>query len=39
LSDDLIRELENELRAAGALAEGAFVPRSPHKLVKKKVKR
>jgi manganese/zinc/iron transport system permease protein len=32
LSEDLIRDLERELRAQGALAEGEFVPRSPHVL-------
>lgn len=35
LSDDLIRNLEQELRATGALAEGAFVPASPHRLTHK----
>ena len=32
LSDELIRDLEHELRASGALPQGEFVPRSPHRL-------
>jgi manganese/zinc/iron transport system permease protein len=32
LNDDLIRDLEAELRASGALTEGGFVPRSAHAL-------
>lgn len=35
LSDELIRDLERELRANGALADGEFVPRSPHRLAPK----
>jgi Mn-dependent DtxR family transcriptional regulator len=37
LSDELIRDLEQELRAIGALAEGEFVPRSPHRLAPRSV--
>jgi manganese/zinc/iron transport system permease protein len=33
LSDELIRDLEEDLREKGALAEGAFVPSSPHVLL------
>lgn len=32
LSDELIRDLERDLRAHGALKEGEFVPRSAHQL-------
>ena len=32
LSDELIRDLEQELRDKGALPEGAYVPSSPHVL-------
>jgi manganese/zinc/iron transport system permease protein len=32
LSDDLIRDLEEDLRRQGALPEGEFVPRSAHQL-------
>ncbi len=39
LSDDLIHDLEQELRARGALAEGEFVPRSAHSLIGKGVTR
>jgi manganese/zinc/iron transport system permease protein len=35
LSDELIRDLEQELRERGALPEGAFVPTSPHRLAAK----
>ena len=35
LSDELIRELEQELRATGALRAGEFVPRSAHALAGK----
>jgi Mn-dependent DtxR family transcriptional regulator len=35
LSDELISGLEDELREQGALPEGEFVPRSPHRLVAK----
>jgi len=33
LSEELIRDLERELRDSGALVEGEFVPRSPHTLI------
>lgn len=34
LSEELVVDLERELRASGALLEGDFVPRSPHRLAR-----